>query len=101
MRRVLGAGALGRPRGVGWVGRWEGGSGWGIHVNPWLIHVDVWSKPLQEKKKKKKSLVFPYINNEKTEREIKEIIPFTGSLLSESVIENWRWTLQHLESVLT
>ena len=23
------------------VGRWEGGSGWGIHVNPWLIHVNV------------------------------------------------------------
>ena len=22
-------------------GRWEGGSGWGIHVNPWLIHVNV------------------------------------------------------------
>ena len=21
--------------------RWEGGSGWGIHVNPWLIHVTV------------------------------------------------------------
>ena len=21
--------------------RWEGGSGWGIHVNPWLIHVNV------------------------------------------------------------
>ena len=26
---------------------WEGGSGWGIHVNPWLIHVNVWQKPLQ------------------------------------------------------
>ena len=25
----------------------EGGSGWGIHVNPWLIHVNVWQKPLQ------------------------------------------------------
>ena len=24
-----------------------GGSGWGIHVNPWLIHVNVWQKPLQ------------------------------------------------------
>ena len=33
--------ALGRPRGIGWRGRWEGGSGWGIHVNPWLIHVSV------------------------------------------------------------
>ena len=21
--------------------RWEGGLGWGIHVNPWLIHVNV------------------------------------------------------------
>ena len=41
MRQVLGAGALGRPRGIGQRGRWEGGSGWGIHVNPWLIHVNV------------------------------------------------------------
>ena len=30
-----------------WGGRWEGGSGWGTHVNPWLIHVNVWQKPLQ------------------------------------------------------
>ena len=44
MRQVLGPGALGRPRGIrgiGWRGRWEGGLGWGIHVNPWLIHVNV------------------------------------------------------------
>ena len=47
MRQVLGAGALGRPRGMGWGGAWEGGSGWGAHVNPWLIHVNVWQKPLQ------------------------------------------------------
>ena len=47
MRQVLGAGALGRPRGMGWRGRWEGGSGWGAHVNPWLIHVNVWQKLLQ------------------------------------------------------
>ena len=25
----------------------EGGSGWVIRVNPWLIHVNVWQKPLQ------------------------------------------------------
>ena len=24
-----------------------GGSGWGTHVNPWLIHVNVWQKQLQ------------------------------------------------------
>ena len=29
------------PRGIGWRGRWEGGLGWGVHVNPWLIHVNV------------------------------------------------------------
>ena len=47
MRQVLRPGALGRHRGIGWRGRWEGGSGWGIHVYPWLIHVNVWQKPLQ------------------------------------------------------
>ena len=61
MRQVFGPDALGRPRGIGWRGRWERGSGWGIHVNPWLIHVNVWQKPLQyckvislQLKKKKK-----------------------------------------------
>ena len=47
MRRLLRAGALGRPGGMGWRGRQEGGSGWWTHVNPWLIHVNVWQKPLQ------------------------------------------------------
>ena len=41
MRQVLRPGALGRPRGIGWRGRWEGGSGWGTHVNLWLIHFNV------------------------------------------------------------
>ena len=47
MRQVLGAGALRWSRGMGWGGRWEGGSGWGAHVNPWVIHVNVWQRPLQ------------------------------------------------------
>ena len=47
MRQVLRPGALGRPRGIGWRGRWEGGSGWGTHVNPWLIHFNLWQNPLQ------------------------------------------------------
>ena len=33
MRQALGPGALGKPRGSGWRGRWEGESGWGTHVN--------------------------------------------------------------------
>ena len=37
----------GRPKGMGWGGRWEGRTRWGPHVNPWLIHVNVWQKPLQ------------------------------------------------------
>ena len=50
MRQVLGPGTLGRPRGSGWRERWEGGSGWGTHVNPWLFHFNVWQNPLQIKK---------------------------------------------------
>ena len=42
MRQVLRTGALGRPRGIGWRGRWEWVSGCGIHVTPWLIYVNVW-----------------------------------------------------------
>ena len=47
MRQMFRAGALGRPRGMGWGGRREEDSGWETHVNPWLIHVNVWQKPLQ------------------------------------------------------
>ena len=39
---MLGAGALGRPRGMVWGGRREEGSGWGTHVYLWQIHFDVW-----------------------------------------------------------
>ena len=42
---MLGAGALGRPRGMGWGG--GGVPGWGTRVNPWLIHVNAWQRPLQ------------------------------------------------------
>ena len=53
-RQALGPGALGRPRGSGWRGRWEGGSGWGTHVNSCLFHFNVWQNSLQIKKKRKK-----------------------------------------------
>ena len=39
---MLGAGALGRPRGMVWEGRREEGSGWGTHVYLWQIHFDIW-----------------------------------------------------------
>ena len=69
VRQVLGPGALGRPRGIGWRWRWEEGLGWGIHVNPWLIHVNVWQKPLQYCKvislqliKKKKKPLYTFLD---------------------------------------
>ena len=39
---MLGAGALGRPRGMEWGGSREEGSGWGTRVYLWRIHVDIW-----------------------------------------------------------
>ena len=56
---MLGAGALGRPRGMGQGGRREEGSGWGTCVYLWQIHVDTWQKQykivkLKNKIKKKK-----------------------------------------------
>ena len=35
---MLGAGALGQPRGMVWGGSREEGSGWGTHVYLWRIH---------------------------------------------------------------
>ena len=39
---MLGAGALGRPRGMVQGGRREEGSGWRTHVYLWQIHFDIW-----------------------------------------------------------
>ena len=39
---ILGAGALGRPRGMEWGGRREEGSEWGTHVYLLQIHFDIW-----------------------------------------------------------
>ena len=39
---MLGASALGRPRGMVWAGRREEGPGWGTHVYLWWIHFDIW-----------------------------------------------------------
>ena len=39
---MLGAGAMGRPRGMVWGGRREERSGWGTCEHPLRMHVDVW-----------------------------------------------------------
>ena len=51
---MLGAGALGRPRGMEWGGRREEGSGWGTHVYLWRIHFDIWQNQYNIVKLKKK-----------------------------------------------
>ena len=45
--RILKASGQRPPRGMECGGMWEGGSGWGAHVQLWLIHVDVWQKQPQ------------------------------------------------------
>ena len=58
---MLGAGALGRPRGMVQGGRREEGSGWGIRVYLWWIHVDIWQNQYNIIKLKKISwnLIYP------------------------------------------
>ena len=57
---MLGAGALGQPRGMVWGGkREEGCSGWGTHVYLWWINFDLWQNQYNiVKLKKKKPKVF-------------------------------------------
>ena len=63
---MLGAGALGRLRGMVWEGRRKEGSGWGTHAYPWRIHFDIWQNQynivkfkneIKLKRKEKKSRV--------------------------------------------
>ena len=59
---MLGAGALGRPRGMVWGGRREEGSGWGTRVYLWRTHVDIWQNQynivkLKNKIKKRKKKI--------------------------------------------
>ena len=50
---MLGAGALGRPRGMVQGGRREEGSGWGTRIPLWRIHVDIWQNQYNIVKLKK------------------------------------------------
>ena len=59
---MLGAGALGRPRGMVQGGKRVEGSGWGTRIHLWRIHVDIWQNQynivkLKNKIKKKRTLL--------------------------------------------
>ena len=70
---MLGAGALGRPRGMVRGGRREEGSGWGTHVYLWRVHFDIWQNQYNivkfKNKIKKKTL-----NHECLQKTKKDII---------------------------
>ena len=55
-----------------------GGSGRGTHVNPWLIHVNVWQKPLQYCKVVSLQLI--KINEKKKIKKQKQKPPYLCSL---------------------
>ena len=52
---MLGAGALGRPRGMVQGGRREEGSRWGTRVYLWQTHVDTWQNQYNIVKLKNKN----------------------------------------------
>ena len=66
---MLGAGALGRPRGRVWGGGKEEGLGWGTQVYLWRIHFDIWQNKYNivkfknkiKKKRKKKKIPMIYL----------------------------------------
>ena len=65
---MLGAGALGRHRGMVWGGRRKQGSGWETHVYLWQIHFDIWQNQynivkLKNKIKLKQNKTKEYICN--------------------------------------
>ena len=59
---MLGAGAMGRPRGMVWGGRKEEGSGWGTRVYLWWIHVDIWQNQYNIVKLKNKIKIKPLLH---------------------------------------
>ena len=65
---MLGAGALGRPRGMVRGGRREEGSGWGTRVYLWWIHVDIWQNQFNIVKLKNKIRFFKKWKKKKTEK---------------------------------
>ena len=56
-------------------GRWERGSGLGTHVNPWLIHVNVWQNQ------------YSIVNQNKVKIKIKEIKKENSGLFGNEAAE--------------
>ena len=72
---MLGAGAMGKPRGMVWGGRREEGSGWGAHVYLWRIHFNIWQNQYN-------------------------IVKFKNKIKKKRVMQTWSRTMGSLSSVL-
>ena len=73
----------------------KGESGWGTHVNPWLIHVNVWQKPLQYCK----VISLQLINiNEKKKASLKLNIQKT-KIMASGPITSWEIGRETVETV--
>ena len=87
---MLGAGALGWPRGMVRGGRKEEGSGWGTRVYLWRIRVDIWQNQynivkLKNKIKKKKKDGVAVLISDKADFKVKKYQSQTGTLYNVSV----------------
>ena len=88
---MLGAGALGRPRGMIWGGRREEGSGWGTQVYLWWIHFDMWQNQYNIVKLKNKIKK----NNKETGKAVKKKKNNNGpkTLRDTSLKKIYRWQI--------
>ena len=78
---MLGAGALGWPRGRVWGGRREEGSGWGTHVYLWWIHFHIWQNQYNIVKFKNKIKLKKKQKKTKTQQSVMAAeVPFGSGL---------------------
>ena len=90
----------------GWyTGMGRGESGWGTHLNPWLIHVNVWQKPLQYCKVISLQLIKTIGKKKRIEKRIKNYThikstPAGLNRVRENMASLWSWNRsKHLEPV--
>ena len=76
---MLGADALGQPRGMVWGGRREEGSGWETHVYLWQIHFNIWQNQYNIVKFKNK-IKFKKKERKKWAVEIEHLFNTSGNL---------------------
>ena len=95
---MLGAGALGRPRGMVWGGRKEKGSGWGTRVYLWWIHFDIWLNQYNIVKLKNKIKFKKKVKEESEKVGLKLNIQKT-KIMASGPITSWQIDRERVETV--